>query len=80
MVVALETTRDARELYDCQLALDCAIVVGHEVFGVSPEALALVDLKVQIPMVGTKSSLNAATAFGVVAFELLRRARGRENS
>jgi 23S rRNA (guanosine2251-2'-O)-methyltransferase len=44
-----------------------ALVVGSEVAGVDPGPLALCERIVQIPMRGTKRSLNVATAFGVAA-------------
>jgi tRNA G18 (ribose-2'-O)-methylase SpoU len=74
-VVALESAAAAEDLYDCELPEDCALVVGHEVFGVAPEVLETVDRVVSIPLCGVKSSLNVATAFGVVVYELLRRRR-----
>jgi len=74
-IVAIEAIDSARDLYDSALGDDCALVLGHEVFGITPEALAAADLVVRIPMRGSKSSLNVASAFAVVAFELLRRSR-----
>lgn len=49
-----------------------ALVFGHEVFGVSDEALALVDTCIEIPQHGTKHSLNVATCIGIVVWELLK--------
>ena len=74
-VVALESGVAAEDLFACALAEDCALVVGHEVFGVAQEVLEAADRVVSIPLCGAKSSLNVATAFGVVVFELLRRRR-----
>lgn len=47
-----------------------ALVVGHEVSGVDPHALDLCHERVQIPMLGSKASLNVSVAFGIVAFQL----------
>jgi tRNA G18 (ribose-2'-O)-methylase SpoU len=52
-----------------------ALVFGHEVDGVQPEVLQRCAAVVQIPMLGTKNSINVATAFGVVLYEILRRWR-----
>jgi 23S rRNA (guanosine2251-2'-O)-methyltransferase len=49
-----------------------ALILGAEVDGVSPEALALADAVLEIPMRGKKESLNVAVAFGIVAYGLLR--------
>lgn len=77
-IVAIETAEEARSLYECEIPNRSALVMGHEVFGVSPEVLALADTSVRIPMLGAKSSLNVATTFGVVAYELLRRSGSKE--
>jgi len=42
------------------------VVVGSEELGVSPEAMALCQRTVSIPMLGAKGSLNAGVAFGVL--------------
>jgi tRNA G18 (ribose-2'-O)-methylase SpoU len=51
------------------------VAFGHEVEGLQPEISALCDTYVRIPMLGTKHSLNVATAGGVVMYELLRKYR-----
>ena len=48
-----------------------AIVLGHEVVGVSAEVLALCDVCLQIPMFGVKNSLNVASAFAVVIYDVV---------
>lgn len=49
-----------------------AIVFGNEVTGVRPDALEMCDGIVKIPMLGYKQTINVATAFGVVMYEILR--------
>lgn len=46
-------------------------VVGAEVEGMSKESLTLCDVIAEIPMVGTKESLNVTIAFGVAAYRIL---------
>jgi tRNA G18 (ribose-2'-O)-methylase SpoU len=48
------------------------LVVGNEIVGVSPEIVAVADLAIEIPMYGTKQSLNASVAYGIALFELVR--------
>ncbi len=48
-----------------------ALVVGHEVRGLSPAILKKADKILEIPMAGKKESLNVAVAFGIVVFHLL---------
>lgn len=49
-----------------------AIVFGHEVRGITPGIMAACDAMVCIPMAGYKNTINVATAFGVVLYEILR--------
>ncbi len=48
------------------------LVLGNELTGISPELVAAADLAIEIPMYGTKQSLNAAVAYGIAIFELSR--------
>ncbi len=48
------------------------LVVGNELTGVTEAVLARADLAVEIPMLGVKQSLNAAVAYGIVLFDLVR--------
>lgn len=45
-----------------------AFVVGNEVEGVSPEALAAAAQIVELPMLGKKESLNVSVATGIVLY------------
>jgi 23S rRNA (guanosine2251-2'-O)-methyltransferase len=46
-------------------------VIGAEVEGISGEALAACDAIAEIPMLGTKESLNVTIAFGVAVYRIL---------
>ncbi len=48
-----------------------AFVIGAEVEGVNKEALALCDVIAEIPMLGTKESLNVTIAFGIAVYRIL---------
>jgi len=50
-----------------------ALVLGNEVDGVSPEALALCDGAIEIAQGGIKHSLNVAVAGGIAAWHLAER-------
>jgi 23S rRNA (guanosine2251-2'-O)-methyltransferase len=71
--VAVEVTEDAGPHTAFNWPQPSAIVFGNEVTGVNPEILAMCDATVWIPMKGHKNTINVATAFGVVLFEILRR-------
>lgn len=74
-VAAIETSVRAVDLFEWQPAFPVCLVFGHEVDGLRPEVLEICDTHVRIPMLGSKHSLNVATAGGVVLYELLRKYR-----
>lgn len=45
-------------------------VLGHEQAGIPPEAIDLLDEAVEIPMIGTGTSLNVAVAGSLVLYRL----------
>jgi len=48
------------------------LVVGNELTGISQNVLASADMALEIPMLGTKQSLNVAVAYGIALYELIR--------
>ena len=69
-IVALEQTKQSISLGKFKANFPLALIIGHEVKGVSPSALKLSDAIVEIPMLGQKESLNVAVAFGIAAYEI----------
>ena len=62
-IVGVELTDESIRLADLHAARARTIIVlGHERTGIESEALELLDLAVEIPMVGHGSSLNVAVA------------------
>lgn len=74
-VAAVETTASALDLFDWRPRFPVCVLFGHEVDGLSPAVIDACDVRVRIPMLGRKSSLNVATAGGIVVYELLRQYR-----
>jgi tRNA G18 (ribose-2'-O)-methylase SpoU len=74
-LAAIETSVHAVDLFDWQPRFPVCLIFGHEVEGIRPELATLCDSHVRIPMLGSKHSLNVATAGGVVVYELLRKYR-----
>lgn len=72
-VVALEYTDKSTSLYEFDLQFPLALVAGNEADGLSPEVISLCDAVVHLPMYGLKSSLNVSVAFGIAAYEVVRR-------
>lgn len=48
-----------------------AFVIGNEVDGITRDVLDMSDTTVEIPMLGTKESLNVTIAFGVAVYRIL---------
>ena len=70
IVACTEKTED--ELYAAPLKEPCAIILGSEEDGISPEYLKLSDSKVKIPMTGNIGSLNVSVSAGVIIYEAIR--------
>lgn len=71
-VYAVETVDNADMYYDTAFQFPCALVLGNEALGISPEALELCDHFVALPALGQKNSINVGNAGAVVLFETLR--------
>lgn len=74
-IAAIETSLHAIDLFEWRPRFPVCVAFGHEVEGLRPELLEFADTHVRIPMLGKKTSLNVATAAGVVLYELLRKYR-----
>jgi tRNA G18 (ribose-2'-O)-methylase SpoU len=48
-----------------------AFVIGSEVTGITQEVLEVCDVIAEIPMLGTKESLNVTIAFGIGVYRIL---------
>jgi tRNA (guanosine-2'-O-)-methyltransferase len=71
LVVGVELADEAIRLGDLRAARQRTVVVlGHEQAGIPAEALDLLDLAVEIPMIGTGASLNVAVAGSLVLYRL----------
>lgn len=71
-VVAVELGVKALPLNKYQVPESVAYIMGNEVEGVSAEALAAADVTVEIPMLGTKESLNVSVSAGIVLYHGLK--------
>ncbi|MEI6864026.1 MAG: TrmH family RNA methyltransferase [Candidatus Adlerbacteria bacterium] len=72
-VVALEQDPASVPLFEYKPSTkNIALVLGSEVDGILKDELALCDAVVEIPMRGTKESLNVSVAAGIALFALLK--------
>ena len=70
-IVGVELAEEAVRLADLPAARRRTIaVLGHEQTGIPPEAVDLLDVAVEIPMVGSGASLNVAVAGSLVLYRL----------
>lgn len=71
-IVSVEQADEAVSLdsFTVEAGKKYALVFGHEIKGVSEEAVTLSDACIEIPQYGTKHSFNVAVSAGIVLWEL----------
>jgi|YNPNPStandDraft_1061719.scaffolds.fasta_scaffold04560_2 23S rRNA (guanosine2251-2'-O)-methyltransferase len=70
---ALENSAGSQSIFElsCEPAhFPIVLVIGNEVSGIDPGILQQCERSIHIPMLGTKKSLNVATAFGIAVYTL----------
>ena len=73
IIASVEQTSNAVMLHQIpKSAQPLAIIFGHEMDGVSQEAINQSDYSIEIPQTGTKHSLNISVCAGIVLWELAR--------
>jgi TrmH family RNA methyltransferase len=70
------TPRGGTDYTTADLAAPFALVVGNEAHGLPPEAEAVLDGHLTVPMTGRAESLNVGMATAVLCFEAARQRRG----
>jgi len=70
-IIVLEHTSGSKPYNEVRYQFPLCLVVGNEVFGVRDEIIELADQAIEIPMFGTKQSLNVTIAYGIVIYEIL---------
>ncbi len=69
-IVILEQTRESIEYTQYRPKDKVCLIVGNEVDGISDSLLEYVDQAIEIPMSGTKNSLNVGVAFGIAGYHI----------
>jgi tRNA G18 (ribose-2'-O)-methylase SpoU len=77
-LIGVETVAESIPYTDFVFPDPVAIIFGHEIYGISDPVLNLLDKVVRIPMRGAKTSINVATACGIVLFEILKQHHDRQ--
>ena len=70
LVAATEKTENL--IYDIDLAVPTAIIMGSEARGINPSILKIVDHKAKLPLLGEIESLNVSVACGAFLYEATR--------
>lgn len=70
-ICALELTEPSLHFREVEYPFPLALILGNEVEGISDDVMDLVDMAVSMPMLGRANSLNVATSYGIMAYELL---------
>jgi len=75
LILCLEATENSNPVTDYDSPhpdQKMVLVVGNEVSGIDPAILEVADQVFSIPMLGRKTSLNVAVAFGIAVYALLK--------
>ena len=70
-VVSLEQDANSIDYKKFKPQFPCAVVLGEETIGIPKSILKLCDAIIEIPMRGSKESLNVSVATGVILFQIL---------
>lgn len=71
-LISIEVASGSTDLYDHTFQKGSTILFGNEINGVSKYALSKSAAIVHIPMFGSKISLNIASAYAIVVYEIIR--------
>ncbi len=74
-LIALETVKHAPAYYDFDFPSTFSLLIGNEEYGLSQNTLRLASYVIQIPLQGSKNSLNVGCAFAVLAAHIRQRVK-----
>lgn len=72
-IVGLEQTKKSASIYAWKPTKPVCLVLGNEVTGLTANIKACCDLFVDLPMRGSKNSLNVSVAAGIAMYEISHR-------
>jgi len=72
-IVAVELAKDATIFHETKYDFPICFVFGHEVLGISDDVMELVDVAIEIPMLGRANSLNISTCYGIIVYDALKK-------
>lgn len=69
-IYALEQSSDSKNYAEFKFEFPCALIVGNEVDGISEKILKRCDVVIELPMHGSKESLNVGVACGIGLYKI----------
>lgn len=75
MILCAETAPGSIPAWEMDYQYPLAVVFGNEALGIMPEALALADGIISLPMLGAKSSINVGNAAAAIMYAILARSK-----
>lgn len=73
MVLAVESGFEEKLAWECDYDFPLALVFGNEALGIDPEAIAMCDGVVSLPMFGSKASINVGNSVAAVLYAVLNK-------
>ena len=72
-IISLEQDKNSTDYKDISIKgkENVTFVIGNEVDGIAHDIIKLSDAIAEIPMIGTKESLNVTIAFGIVVYRII---------
>lgn len=70
-IVCVEQTENAVDYFEASYPQKIALVFGHELTGVSLEAINSSNAHIMLRMRGKKKSLNVSTTVGIITFHII---------
>lgn len=67
-IYVVEQTPSSKSYSEIDFSPNCVFVFGHEITGVNQEVISAADACIQLPMFGSKESLNVATSVGIICY------------
>ncbi|NIA02365.1 MAG: TrmH family RNA methyltransferase [Nitrospirae bacterium] len=76
-IVAVELAEGSVSYVEAEYDFPVCFVFGHEVEGISDEVMEVVDMAVDLPMLGRANSLNVATCYGIIMYDALKKLQNK---
>lgn len=73
------TKEKPKSIFSIDYKFPLALVIGHEINGISKKIISISDETINIPMNGIKESLNVASAYAISIYKILEQYEKKKN-